>query len=463
MTQLARVSEIRSGGPPVAETRPAPDRTGGEIALAALADLVIAPRAKIADRAQAALRPSLAHDALVLVTPGSPAVPTQIAAANELRERLAALEWGTVVDEDLRPDGDVSRLVLPDVTGGLCVAGWVARSAGCTVALVVGAQHPLSIGPAQEAVAHQVAMLAAARVRGIEQDPSPGTLAFSHAVIQERERVRSELRSRHTATLSSLLQTLRRATGSNGSRTTPPEVVEAIDLASQALLDLKAASNGRDAALHPALSGTFADAETEVRRIVRAGRLQLISGLDGPDDAQIPRAIAQVARIITRAAAVNATEHADADKLRVHWRLADDTLGITIADNGAGFDEHDDRPSRELAYMRRRVAGLRGTVELDTAPHWGTAVSCRLPLHALPLAPETPALQRISQLRDREREVLELMVAGLRNRDIAERLFITVRTVKFHVSNILRKLDVHSRTEAIALVHAAGISPPEET
>jgi ATP/maltotriose-dependent transcriptional regulator MalT len=50
------------------------------------------------------------------------------------------------------------------------------------------------------------------------------------------------------------------------------------------------------------------------------------------------------------------------------------------------------------------------------------------------------------------------MVTGLRNRDIAERLFITVRTVKFHVSNILHKLEVHSRTEAIALAHAAGIS-----
>ena len=64
-------------------------------------------------------------------------------------------------------------------------------------------------------------------------------------------------------------------------------------------------------------------------------------------------------------------------------------------------------------------------------------------------------------MRPREREVLELMVAGLRNREIAQRLFITVRTVKFHVSNILRKLDVQSRAEVIVLAHNAGISAPE--
>jgi DNA-binding CsgD family transcriptional regulator len=237
-----------------------------------------------------------------------------------------------------------------------------------------------------------------------------------------------------------------------------PAVAEAIDIASRALLDLKAAARRDDASLYVSLASEFSEAQAEVRDMARPAGLRLIGGLRAADDARVPWAIAQAARAATRTAALQSTQHTGADKLRVQWELVDDTLTITISDNGAG----DGRPATtvlpELALMRRRVAALHGTVELDVVPEWGTALMCRLPLHDLAPTPESPATQRISELRAREREVLELMVAGMRNRDIAERLHITVRTVKFHVSNVLHKLEVHSRTEAVALAHSAGIS-----
>jgi NarL family two-component system response regulator LiaR len=54
-------------------------------------------------------------------------------------------------------------------------------------------------------------------------------------------------------------------------------------------------------------------------------------------------------------------------------------------------------------------------------------------------------------LTPREREVLALMVMGLNNPDIAQRLVVSQSTVKFHVSSILSKLGATSRTEAVAL------------
>ena len=56
-----------------------------------------------------------------------------------------------------------------------------------------------------------------------------------------------------------------------------------------------------------------------------------------------------------------------------------------------------------------------------------------------------------SDLTAREREILSLMVAGLSNPDIAEQLVVSRSTVKFHVSSILSKLGVSSRTQAVTL------------
>jgi DNA-binding NarL/FixJ family response regulator len=62
-----------------------------------------------------------------------------------------------------------------------------------------------------------------------------------------------------------------------------------------------------------------------------------------------------------------------------------------------------------------------------------------------------------SALTKREREVLELIRLGMRNSDIASSLKVTGSAVEFHVSNILSKLEVANRTEAVVRANALGM------
>lgn len=67
--------------------------------------------------------------------------------------------------------------------------------------------------------------------------------------------------------------------------------------------------------------------------------------------------------------------------------------------------------------------------------------------------PEPP----LESLTARELEVLQAMAAGLQNKEIAAKLVISERTVKFHVSAILGKLGAGNRTEAVALAAQRGL------
>jgi DNA-binding NarL/FixJ family response regulator len=67
--------------------------------------------------------------------------------------------------------------------------------------------------------------------------------------------------------------------------------------------------------------------------------------------------------------------------------------------------------------------------------------------------PEPP----IEQLTPREEEVLDLLAQGLQNKEIAQKLVISERTVKFHVSAILGKLEAGNRTEAVAIAVQRGL------
>ena len=75
----------------------------------------------------------------------------------------------------------------------------------------------------------------------------------------------------------------------------------------------------------------------------------------------------------------------------------------------------------------------------------------------MPRGPRPSTRRNEARLTARELEVLRLLADGLRNAAIAERLFLSPRTVDHHVSAVLRKLNVQSRGEAVAEAGRLGL------
>jgi LuxR family maltose regulon positive regulatory protein len=71
--------------------------------------------------------------------------------------------------------------------------------------------------------------------------------------------------------------------------------------------------------------------------------------------------------------------------------------------------------------------------------------------------PQVPPQLLAEPLSQRELEVLKLIEAGCSNQEIAARLFISIATVKRHISNIYAKLDVQNRTQAISIGRELGL------
>jgi DNA-binding NarL/FixJ family response regulator len=76
---------------------------------------------------------------------------------------------------------------------------------------------------------------------------------------------------------------------------------------------------------------------------------------------------------------------------------------------------------------------------------------------ATPRAPASAAREHAS-LTPRELEILRLVAAGASNAGIARQLWVTEQTIKFHLSNVYRKLEVSNRTEASHYAHVNGLA-----
>ncbi|HYH33679.1 MAG TPA: response regulator transcription factor, partial [Nocardioides sp.] len=72
----------------------------------------------------------------------------------------------------------------------------------------------------------------------------------------------------------------------------------------------------------------------------------------------------------------------------------------------------------------------------------------------------TEAGRRVAGLTPRELEVLGLLARGLTNQEVSRRLFVSEATTKTHVSNILAKLQITDRVQAVIVAYEAGLVRP---
>jgi DNA-binding NarL/FixJ family response regulator len=113
-----------------------------------------------------------------------------------------------------------------------------------------------------------------------------------------------------------------------------------------------------------------------------------------------------------------------------------------------------DVPAEELVHAVRVVAAGDALLTPAVTRQLLDRVARRLP------APVSQAPEALGELTEREREVLELLARGMSNAEIAAALVVGDATVKTHVSNVLMKLGLRDRVQAVVLAYEMGVVQP---
>ena len=134
----------------------------------------------------------------------------------------------------------------------------------------------------------------------------------------------------------------------------------------------------------------------------------------------------------------------------------EDYLLAALRAGAAGFLLKNARPAQLAEAVRSVAAG-----DALLAPEMTRAVLERAVLGTAPAAQPaaaTPGRPReVASLTERELEVLDLMAQGLSNDEIAAQLFLGRATIKTHVSNVLAKLGLRDRVQAVVFAHEHGL------
>lgn len=407
--------------------------------LKAVAALANAPLTEIAGRLRDALHPHMKSSALVIFTEDCTGRPQKRTGEEEITSRVSIAELETLRSDltDDKPYFSEAELA------GRSRPVLALKHTSSNALLVL--TDPQAVAPGNDTVLDMVSYLWGITARRIQEkvtDAPPSYLLESRAASVERVRVTAELTDLHSVTLVTLLAALRSTSLDDAAARTT-----VIDLTANALIKLRALSNRTKDLVEEPVGKAFERLQEDLRPLLCLRGIEVQFIAPPPNGRAIPGEVAHAARGTVRGLVLAMVDQTDVSRIRIQWDCDGDNLLINVRDDGDSLAIH----TRSIIGVERRVKALMGQLRMDVMPGWGADISVSLPLDL----PSRPAGDIAGwNLAVRELEVLELLVAGHRNRNIATTLGISENTAKFHVRNLFAKLNVRSRSEAIALVNS---------
>lgn len=407
--------------------------------LTAVREVIEGPLREIADRFSRFLAADWPHQALVIFTRECTGRPRKVTGTKEITEKITIAELEAV--KTAVPPG--CQLSTTATLGGVSRTVWAAQDAGGTLLVLVPRSGRRRF-PRPVALA-EIFGIVATSIRQQVTQASPDYLAESRAASSERARTIAEMAAAHETALVTILAALRSARLDDRRAR-----LAATDSASAALVALRSTQKTDRALSEEPANTAFGKLRREVRQMLRHHDAELEFVAPPKNGVRIPGEIAYAARAITCTAALAFTSQPGLRRLRIAWTTDDSALHLDVRDQHSGELDVDNLRLQ----LDGRAKTLGAAIETDTTPGWGSRVTVSIPFRpAAGRADETP----LAELNPRELEVLRLLAQGQRNKAIAGTLGITESTVKFHVTGLLKKLNVRSRGEAAALAMNTGL------
>jgi LuxR family maltose regulon positive regulatory protein len=205
----------------------------------------------------------------------------------------------------------------------------------------------------------------------------------------------------------------------------------------------------------PSTADSYVEALVSDLEILARARLAL---LEGDPRACIELALAVALRAREQERGLHALD-ADLILVQAHWQAEEIDEAISILERGLSFAAErglvqpfiDEGPGLARILYRTRTLGVEH-------PFIGKLLAA-FPLDQQGAAAAETQPHSVEPLSAREIEVLTLLSQGLSNKEVAARMYLSLRTVKWHTSNIYAKLNVSSRTQAIVKARQLEILP----